>query len=147
MRTNWLPKQEPTTYRNQCQISKPKRQIVVNDIKKWSLRGAKRRGNPVRLFHFALNTMRCRASFAMTRRGCQLIYGVHYNQSIIVWTLKTKFPLPSPAYGQALNLTWYRAGRLYKREEFPLFGILFLSLIRQRGVREDFYNIRRGVSK
>ena len=29
---------------------------------------------------------------------------------------------------------------LYKREEFPLFGILFLSLNRQRGVRGDFYN-------
>jgi hypothetical protein len=46
------------------------------------------------------------------------------NQSIIVWTLKTKSLLPS----------------LYKREEFPLFGILFLSLNRQRGVRGDFYN-------
>jgi hypothetical protein len=42
----------------------------------------------------------------------------------MVWTLKTKSLLPS----------------LYKREEFPLFGILFLSLNRQRGVRGDFYN-------
>jgi hypothetical protein len=46
------------------------------------------------------------------------------NQSIIVGTLKTKSLLPS----------------LYKREEFPLLGILFLSLNRQRGVRGDFYN-------
>jgi hypothetical protein len=83
----------------------------------------------------------------MTRRGCQLIYGVHYNQSIIVWTLKTKSLLPSPAYRQALNLKWYRAGRLYKREEFPLFGILILSFDRQRRVKGDFYNIRRGASK
>jgi len=27
---------------------------------------------------------------------------------------------------------------LYKREEFPLFGILILSFDRQRGVRGDF---------
>jgi hypothetical protein len=47
-------------------------------------------------------------------------------ESIIVWTLKTKSLLPS----------------LYKREEFPLLGTLFLSLNRQRGVRGDFYNNR-----
>ena len=36
--------------------------------------------------------------------------------------LKTKSLLPYPAYRQALKLKWYRAGMLYKREEFPLFG-------------------------
>jgi len=29
--------------------------IIVNDLRKVSLRGAKRRGNPVRLFHFVRN--------------------------------------------------------------------------------------------
>jgi hypothetical protein len=29
---------------------------------------------------------------------------------------------------------------LYKREEFPLFDIIFLPLGRQRGVRGDFHN-------
>jgi len=31
-------------------------------------------------------------------------------------TLETKSLLASPAYRQALNLAWYRVGRLYKRE-------------------------------
>ena len=43
------------------------------------------------------------------------------NQSIIVWTLKTKSLLPP-----------------LRKGGIPLFGILFLSLDRQRGVRGDF---------
>jgi hypothetical protein len=32
--------------------------------------------------HFALYTMRCRASFAMTLCVCQVIYDVHYSYSL-----------------------------------------------------------------
>jgi len=35
------------------------------------------------------------------------------NQSIVIWTLKTK---------SLLSPSWLPAGRLYKREELPLFG-------------------------
>jgi hypothetical protein len=63
-----------------------------------------------------------------------------FNQSINVWTLKAKSLLPSlyppgqlPAR-RALQLGERPLWVGDKRGEFPLFGIFFLSLDRQRGV-------------
>jgi hypothetical protein len=39
-----------------------------------------------------------------------------------------------------INKTKFLPASLLKKKEFPLFGIIFLSLDRQRGIRGDFHN-------
>ena len=52
-------------------------------LKEQSLRGAERRGNPMRLLHFALHHVKYRASFAMTLLGSQLIYAAQDSYELL----------------------------------------------------------------